>query len=45
MSLKDNITLSMSYYDGHYLFINSLVQYYTFSYVWACQFHPTILGF
>lgn len=45
MSLKDNITLSMSYYDGHYLVINSLVQYYTFAYVWACQFHPTTLGF
>lgn len=34
MSLKDNITLSMSYYDGHYLVINSLVQYYTFAYLW-----------
>lgn len=45
MSLKDNITLSMSYYDGQYLVINALVQYYTFFYVWACQFHPTILGF
>lgn len=45
MSLKDNITLAMSYYDGHYLVINTLVQYYTFFYVWACQFHPTILGF
>lgn len=45
MSLKDNITLSMSYFDGHYLVINALVQYYTFAYVWACQFHPTILGF
>lgn len=37
MSLKDNITLSMSQidnFDGHYLVINSLVQYYTFAYLW-----------
>lgn len=48
MSLKDNITLSISQidnFDGHCLVINTMVQYYTFFYVWACQFHPTILGF
>lgn len=35
--LKDRFTLAT--------YIEMTVQYYTFAYVWACQFHPTILGF
>jgi hypothetical protein len=45
MSLKDNITLSMSYYDGHYLVINALVQYYTFFYVWLTCIDTSMFGF
>lgn len=45
MSLKDNITLAMSHYDGHYLVINSLVQYYTFFYVWLTCIDTSMFGF
>lgn len=48
MSLKDNITLSMSQidnFDGHYLVINALVQYYTFSYVWLTCIDTSVFGF
>jgi hypothetical protein len=48
MSLKDNITLSMSQidnFDGHYLVINSLVQYYTFAYVWLSCIDTYLFGF
>lgn len=48
MSLKDNITFAMSQidnYGGHYLVINSLVQYYTFLYVWLTCVDTSVFGF
>lgn len=48
MSLKDNITLSVSQidnFDGHYLVINALVQYYTFAYVWLTCVDTSMFGF
>lgn len=48
MSLKDNITLSMSQidnFDGHYLVVNSLVQYYIFFYVWLTCIDISVFGF
>lgn len=47
MSLKDNITLAMSQidnFDGHYLVISSLVQYYTFFYVWLTCTDTSVFG-
>ena len=48
MSLKDKITLTMSQIDnfeGHYLVINALVQYYTFFYVWLTCIDTSVFGF
>ena len=48
MSLKDNITLSMSQidnFDGHYVVMNAMVQYYIFFYVWLTCIDTSVFGF